>query len=188
MELITAYIAGFFDGEGCISSQEYYEIGKYEKYPRITMQISVTNTDKEILNFIRGVFGGIITKHSKPAKQKQCYSWKLTGKDKMLRFLNTVLPYVMVKKEDVELGIQLANTLRSENLGCSPLDHSIHMKRLEIHNKLRKRKDPHVPHIRNGMKQSSKIAGNSRTDNPQGSPGNGEPSTTIMEPSERMMG
>lgn len=141
MDVVNAYIAGFFDGEGCISSQEYYEKGKYEKYPRISIQVSITNTNKEVLDFICGKFGGLITNHGKAKNHyKTCYAWKLTGKEKMQRFLETILPYTFVKKEDVQLGLELVETLRSENLGCFPLEHEVHMRRLLIHKKLRKRK------------------------------------------------
>lgn len=173
MDILNIYIAGFFDGEGCISSQEYWERGKYEKYPRINLQISITNTNKEVLNLIRGVFGGTVRSHGKKKRNhKKCYDWKLCGKEKMRVFLTSILPYLVVKKEDAELGLKFIETLREENLGCVPLTVDIHKLRYEIHLALRKRK-PTAPHIRNDMKQRAEIAGTSRTDNPQPSPEKG---------------
>ena len=189
METLVAYITGLFDGEGCVSSQEHWISGKYEKYPRITIQVSITNQNKECLNLVRGIFGGTIYRHSGgKGIYPPCYVWKICGKEKMINFFSKILPYAVIKKGDIQLGLEFSKTLREENLGCNALSKEIHELRLRIHHSLQKRKSAKAPHIRNGMKQRIEIAGTSRTDNPQGSLRNEEPSTTIMVPPEKVMG
>lgn len=189
MDVLDSYVAGFFDGEGCISSQESWIPGKYEKFPRINLQISITNTDKEVLNLIRGRFGGQISKHTKKTG-KLCYAWKLTGKDKMRVFLLSVLPYLIVKKEQALLALEFIDTLRKENLGCVPLPKEVHELRYKIHLALRKRKSKSPSEVTLKCK-APKLRGNpnvkSRAIRSQASDEEG--STTIMEPSQdEMMG
>lgn len=144
-DIYKSYVAGFFDGEGCISAQAYYQKGKYEKYPRITMQINVTQSSIEVLEFIQKVFGGNIKLHIKESdKWKNCYRLTITGRDKMKFFLESILDYSIVKKDEIILGLELVNTFREDNLGCVALPESVHEIRRNIYNKLIHRK-PKVP-------------------------------------------
>jgi len=136
-----AYVAGFFDGEGCVSMQAYYQKGKYEKFPRIAMLVNITQNSREVLDNIQNVFGGRVGAHN---PSNNCYRLNISGKQKMKFFLESILPYSIVKKEDILLGLMFIETLRDENLGCIPLDESVHELRRSIYNKLNRR-SPVVP-------------------------------------------
>jgi len=129
------WLAGFFDGEGCITSKSYYSYGKYIKQPRVVIQITITQKDRTVLDEIQKVYGGAVdTKHD---KKRFCHSWRVTGKENMKRFLTAIYPYSIVKKEQILLALQFIETIREDNLGCVALDDSVHLERGLIHNKLK---------------------------------------------------
>jgi len=134
------YVAGFFDGEGCVYSQLQWIQGKYEKYPRISVQVTIAQTDLNILKLIEKWFGGKTKIHMLNRTTKTCYQWRVVGKIEVMRFLNTIRPYVVVKKEQVELALEFCDTLRDENLGCVPLSKKTHAIRKRIHDELRRLK------------------------------------------------
>jgi len=141
--LSDEYVAGLFDGEGCVYCQRQWIKGKYEKYPRVQMQVSISNTNLEVLGLLENWFGGGITSKGKknlPHYQK-CYAWRVIGKTELLRFLNVIHPHSVVKRFDIEQAIRFAETLREENLGCCPLSSEVHALREEIYEALKKRKD-----------------------------------------------
>jgi hypothetical protein len=144
-EQYKAYVSGFFDGEGCVSMQAYYQKGKYEDNPRISMQLNLTQISVEVLEYVKKEFGGRIHLHSKPnSRHKDCYRWTVSGKKNMKFFLESIVDYSIVKKEEILLGLEFIETLRDENLGCKPLPEHIHVLRRDIYNKLIHRK-PTVP-------------------------------------------
>jgi hypothetical protein len=106
-----AYIAGLFDGEGCISMMGPHLI------------IIISNTFKESLEFVDRVFGilggGICEMHpSKKVKlvhsnYKRRYDWRIRGKN-AARILELLLPYLIIKKEQAILGIELELTSNIE--------------------------------------------------------------------------
>lgn len=94
------YIAGLFDGEGCISLHtDSSGVPERYKKPRKVFQVSITNTYKPVLLDLKRQFGcGSVHRNSKPKKAhyKQCYSWTVTGGNAM-RFLELIEPYLRIK-------------------------------------------------------------------------------------------
>ena len=88
-----SYIAGFFDGEGCITINKDY----------LTLKVSACNTD-----IIRNALGGRVYPRKPQVKnRKVVYGWHINGKDAALA-LSMILPYLIVKKRRALLGIKLA--------------------------------------------------------------------------------
>lgn len=133
--ITDSYIAGFFDGEGCISSTSQYIKGKYEMFPRVSIQITITQKDKYILELVQNIYGGEISE-----KGSGCHVLRIVGKGNMKRFLTAIYPYSICKKEQIELALSFIETIREENLGCKPLPVCIHEQRGDIHNKLKELK------------------------------------------------
>ncbi len=146
MELSDEYIAGFFDGEGCISSNLTYTTGKYEKYPWVSVRISISNTARDVLEAIRDKYGGSVCSKG-GGKNKNCFHLRICGKDKMYKFLIAIYPYCIIKKEQISIALEFIESLRSENLGNKPLPVEIHDMRQRVHNSLRKRKLPEMRFI-----------------------------------------
>jgi len=179
-KLSYEYITGLFDGEGCISSTLTYTKGKYEKYPRIAVQLSITNQHKGVLLEVMNICGGSV---SLKESNTGCYVWKLTGKNNMKVFLESIKPFSIIKRDQIELALLFIETLRTENLGCCPLSQNIHEIRYYIHKRLIDAKKI-VPADGDISEQIAEIAGKSLWDNPQPSLYE-EGSETIMAASLR---
>ena len=87
----VAYVAGFFDGEGCI----YRNSARPD-----TFYLEIVNTDKTVLEAIQHVIGGHIRKRvgQRLGKKQQ---WRLGVYDQRLVrvTLRRLLPYLLVKKD-----------------------------------------------------------------------------------------
>ena len=80
-----------------------------------------------------------------------CYVWRVRNKD-AIAFLEAIAPYVVVKKEQVELALQypLTSTDGRKYAGpYNPLPDEVHNRRMEIGQKLRD--------IRASMKTASAV-------------------------------
>lgn len=89
------YVAGFYDGEGCIFINDGYMLVS-----------SIVSTDFSILNRLTEVFGGTLYKKIRYKEiHKQKWEWFLSGKD-LISFLTKIEPYVINKKEQIKLGLE----------------------------------------------------------------------------------
>lgn len=115
-----AYLAGFFDGEGCIRIKKSYN---GSKACWVTVQIS--NTDRTILEEYKRLFGGEVHTRGK-SKNFQCYMYELSSSE-AVDFLKTMVGHLRGKKAQAIYAIafheELPNLSREE--------------RLERHDKLR---------------------------------------------------
>ena len=92
-----AYIAGFFDGEGCISSS-------VTRRGYFIINVVITNTNKAILQFVQSRFGGTINSNYDPRKtSRPCYMLRL-GVDDAPFFVNTLVGIAKIKKRQLELA------------------------------------------------------------------------------------
>lgn len=139
---LLPFLSGFFDGEGCVVIQKQWVDGKYEKYPRIRLDINITNTHEGILIEFLRKYGGTFKKNHKSGGHQNlpCHRWRLTGKNRMLSFLNDIYPYSIVKKDDIKSAIKFCETLREENLGCVPLSKKTHNIRMDVYDDIKSRR------------------------------------------------
>lgn len=89
-----AYMAGIVDGEGCItihSTRGYFGL-----------EIYVVNTYKPLLDWVESLFGGATYLHK--VKTSPRWDWQIRGKDAQ-DLLITLLPYLIVKRNQAELAI-----------------------------------------------------------------------------------
>ena len=91
-----AYIAGFFDGEGCITTSSGSN----------TLTVSASNTIRAPLEFIQRVFEGHVTIHKYSKPRNVLYDWVIYGQN-AAEMLQWLLPYLIVKKEQALLGVEL---------------------------------------------------------------------------------
>jgi hypothetical protein len=108
MESKIVYLAGLFDGEGCVylRFRDRHRIRKSEdkiyqwhsKY--YELQVTITNKNMGCLEFCQNIFGGRI--YNQKNKGNLTYSrWMVEGK-KAILFLTAILPYVIIKKPQIE--------------------------------------------------------------------------------------
>ena len=95
----VAYIAGFFDGEGCIRIKQASQGGN-----SYYVWVAITNSNKEILDYIVGIFGGSVKKAEK-TKNKTIYHL-LVASSEATDMLKTMLGFLKEKKEQAELAIK----------------------------------------------------------------------------------
>ena len=106
--LTDEYIAGLFDGEGSVSIMA-----------RGGCQISISQKNPEVLYMVQEKHGGMVG--SKSQRVYSCYHWRQTGKSGIARFLIAILPFSVVKKKEIELGLEAVQRIQPI-CGCHPLD------------------------------------------------------------------
>lgn len=116
------YIAGFFDGEGCISMN--FSVERPTKIrpkgrTRHALQTSITNTSKDILVLIHSMYGGKVYRHS-----SGCWVWKICHRDLQKNFLNDVMPYLMLKNLQAKIALRYLDTVLENGNGYNPIGES----------------------------------------------------------------
>jgi len=108
------YLAGFFDGEGCVGiyQRSAGNSGPGAKNPNISALLSICNTNFAVLQHIVNSCGGWVTtlprkcapKLNGGARQKQ-WRWS-AGPRETAHILAAILPYLIVKRDQAELALQ----------------------------------------------------------------------------------
>lgn len=89
-----AYIAGLFDGEGCITFCKV----RTSIYPQVT----ITNTDLDLLENLKEMYGGNIQRLSKREDNwKQGYYWRLSW-TRAVDFLSSIQPWLQIKDRQAQ--------------------------------------------------------------------------------------
>lgn len=106
--LKLAYLAGIIDGEGYIGAKRRNPIGARQS-PRYAIAVSVSMTDRQPIDMLAAL--SRCTAEIKPKKRgkyKAIYTFSVeSGMAEEL--LYDVLPYLIVKKRQAELALQLAD-------------------------------------------------------------------------------
>lgn len=108
-----AYIAGFVDGEGCVSVA--HRLRKY-----ITPFVQISNTNYDVLAWIGSFYGvNVYTgiEDSRPTRRKS-YRLALAGQ-KALNIIRDTYPHLRIKKPqaDILLSIKRYETTNRDKLG-----------------------------------------------------------------------
>lgn len=98
------YVAGLFDGEGCVYIYERKAVGGMVN-PSFAMAVTVSSTNSDILYWLKGLFGGSINFHKRVKLiHRTCGEWRICSLQ-ALPLLKSIQPYVRIKKEQVNLAI-----------------------------------------------------------------------------------
>ena len=106
------YIAGFFDGEGCvyISKHRRNEKSKYwtpkQNQYDVQIRVTISNTNKEVLYGIQEIYGGSIQSSKQRANRTECFTLHLAAL-KALRLLKHIKRYAIVRRNRIEKAIWL---------------------------------------------------------------------------------
>ena len=107
-EIDIAYIAGLFDGEGniCIG---VHRVKRERHYilPSHSLQCSISNGNKEVLDWIQEMYGGYVSTSTYSDKKKNwddCYTWRVHS-NSACTFLSLIQPYLRIKQKQAELAI-----------------------------------------------------------------------------------
>jgi len=101
------YMAGFVDGEGTITANNRQMFNK-EKLA-VHYRLLIPNTHIGVLEHLQKIWGGRLSLYAKPRKEtyNQVYSLYWGGKS-CIPILKAILPYLIVKKRQTELVIELS--------------------------------------------------------------------------------
>jgi len=94
---MLSYLAGFFDGEGCVGIYRHMCKGK----PYFELNLKVTQKDRTILNFFQMHYGGYVMYN----KEQDVHIWT-TDVPSAVQFLTDVSPYLIVKASQAKLALE----------------------------------------------------------------------------------
>lgn len=99
------YAAGLFDGEGCVAS--YFHSGRYAQ-----VAAKICMTDPRPLLALADTFGGKVRpiKDTRQPNYKPQFEWIIYSKV-ALAFFQAIVPFALVKREQIELAIQLLSLI-----------------------------------------------------------------------------
>jgi len=98
------YLAGFFDGEGTILITR--KTNESSRGARLYLSVSVTNTNKKVIEDFNGLFPGYL---GKVLKKKdyflQAWVWTVSA-EKAEMFLLKIKKYLRQKKDEAEIALE----------------------------------------------------------------------------------
>lgn len=103
-----AYVAGLFDGEGCVNVTEV-KPKKGRHSPSFQTLAQISNNDREVLNWVQSLFGGTITSNN-VRRQRVTFTWRVYHK-RAKEFLEIIFPYLRIKEQQAQLLIELENSI-----------------------------------------------------------------------------
>lgn len=96
--LISAYFAGWFDGEGTVG---HTNSGR-------SVRLSLGNTSKGILDVMKIVYGGsILLVNGRPEHHAPMFQWQLDGKEKVEKTLLDIIPHLIIKRNQAISALEL---------------------------------------------------------------------------------
>ena len=102
------YFAGFVDGEGCFS------VCKYKKRNNYRFQVSVVNTNFNVIKEIQKEFGGKITSSLTPSRKKILFRLWWQGKE-AIKIATILKDKLIVKKEQATIISELIIYEKTKN-------------------------------------------------------------------------
>lgn len=98
----AAYIAGYFDGEGCVTFQGYRSESSY------TVIVCFTQSRENAILLMREIYGGYLSLPRVCGNSvRQRVDYRISQKAGVLCFLSDILPYVREKRDQVVEVIDL---------------------------------------------------------------------------------
>lgn len=114
-----SYLAGIIDGEGSIAIEiQSQSIRHNRKCDYYSLRLLVTNTNIQLLNWIRDNFEGTIKARKYFANRRQCYSWNLCS-HKAAEVLRACQPYMIILKPHVDVFLEFAATMSRAHVKLS---------------------------------------------------------------------
>ena len=97
-EITSVYMAGFFDGEGCIGLSRRKRSEGWTEY---TVRLSIGQNDGAIMDWLKDNFGGMLFN----VKRDGSYMWVATNKV-AYTILKRITPYLKYKKPQAEIALR----------------------------------------------------------------------------------
>jgi hypothetical protein len=111
-KLTDQWVAGFFDGEGCVSIVRRKRGNWIEHH----LSVQISQNDQRPLKAIRKRFGGSQCVSMTPSG---CWRWRIHGKAADA-FLRAIHPFSIVKAEQIRLALVLRSFVGSPSRRSTP--------------------------------------------------------------------
>jgi len=107
---LLSYLAGVFDGEGCIGiTKKRPQEKSNQKNFTYVLYMQVSMTDEIVPRLFHMTFGGNFFPRRYPieARRKTAYIWIVSG-SKCVPIIKDLMPYILLKKPQFELGLHFS--------------------------------------------------------------------------------
>ena len=102
------YMAGLFDGEGCIHVADFK--WRMENPTRIQqiyrLDMHITTTCEKLAKWLISKVGGRFYKVPMKGNWKDAFRWNLSGNKNRERFFKSILPHSVIKTEQIKLALE----------------------------------------------------------------------------------
>lgn len=135
-EVEKAYLAGIFDGEGTI--------GYYDYRKRHESTVMITNADPRIMTWILEKIGyGCVTTIRKAYDRRKhiVHHWRISNRPRVKDFLEAIVPYLIIKKDQAELLLELWKVEKSSR---NMITSTVKTQRDQVMNQLKLLKTSHL--------------------------------------------
>lgn len=111
---LNSYYAGFFDGEGSIG---IYRNGRGAWHLRTQLTQNINKASASLLDEMQALFGGNLSlMRGERYRGGRAYNWQLNG-ETAVRFLQDVLPYLRLKREQAFFAIRWHRIAQKQSRG-----------------------------------------------------------------------
>ncbi|MEW6557205.1 MAG: LAGLIDADG family homing endonuclease [Elusimicrobiota bacterium] len=93
------WLSAAIDGEGSIGVNEKYNV----------IWVSISNTNKDFINYAKKLLHGNILIRPKTEKRKTLYKTEIGSKEKISCVLRQVIPFLLIKKDIAKTVLEIAN-------------------------------------------------------------------------------
>ena len=116
-----AYIAGMMDGDGSFSLIKKKEYNKPDYAPMYFPSIQLVNANEGLIDMFKGKFSGRKNVRLYPGNitKKPSYGWKIEKRKSCIPFLESVAPYLVIKKERAEFLLKFSINFQHQRGGLS---------------------------------------------------------------------
>ena len=132
----SAYLAGLFDGEGCVGY--YKRQGNRNKYSYVSV-VMIAQSDLRLMLWLESKIGfGTVT--SRAGKKHFEYHWSTNKRQHVKEFLEVIQPYLILKKDQVDTLLMHIEQEGVEPLRRGMVTPDVLLKRENVYQRLRQLK------------------------------------------------
>lgn len=136
-----AYLAGLIDGEGCIDIHQNNYLTSEHKFETYNLRVRVGMSTEEPIKSVQSWFGGGVNIINIRGHSSQFSLW--WSGDKAMEILEAILPFLILKKKQAELGISFRAFFHAHHgYGCGGTPTNIVEKRREFYQQMKQLNSP----------------------------------------------
>lgn len=122
MDNLTAWAAGFIDGEGHVG---IHRIRREGKLARLNPRVIVGQTHRDPLDRLHDLFGGSVNTRKQTADRRTFWIWEPAGAKRTHAVLTATLPLLTIKREEALVVVLLCERIMGWRQGCRLTDEEI---------------------------------------------------------------